>query len=90
MESPRIADSITLVRHPGSPTVDVFIDGQEFPYLIDATKGIIPVLEQGRPPSVTLTIIGRRVIVDDELLVGAELDHDHAPQATDVAEGDPA
>lgn len=80
MDTPRPAEAIAIVRNPASPHVAVFIDGQEFPYLIDATAGITPVLEKGRPPSVTLTIIARQVVVDDQFLVGAQLDHDHTAQ----------
>lgn len=58
----------------------MYVDGELFPYLIDGTDGMQPLLKLGRASGVTFTILARHVTVDDQYLVGVDLSHAHEDQ----------
>lgn len=72
-----IADSITLTRAPGEQFFTLSVNGQVFPYAIDAAEGGRTKVGLFESPNVQVTLVARRVLVDDQRLVGVDLGHDH-------------
>ncbi len=58
--TPRLAETITLSRGR------IEIDGEEFPWFV-AAGGVTTTVDSREAPSVTLTVIANRVLVDNAL-----------------------
>lgn len=74
---PQLPKQITVRRKAGSDVARVFIDGQEFPWLYDATEPVRVDVQLRRAPSVTLTIMAESVHVEDDMFAGANIVHEH-------------
>lgn len=77
----RIAESVRVVRDPNSPTVKLFIDGEEFPCLFTA-DGIETRTPVGEPGYVQVRLLARSITVEDRMLRDAEIAaHTHDDEA---------
>lgn len=79
----RLASLIQLVRN--GPCWTLLVDGQKFPFLID--RVIDARMDTDEIPSVTITLIGDRVQVDNHSR--DHIDRDPHPAAWPTTENDP-
>ena len=76
----RLAETVKVVRKPGKDHFALLIDGVEFPYLLDGLSGAAVTIKPDSAAGVTVTILGKHVVVDDQQLIHAFIpEHSHAP-----------
>lgn len=83
---PRLAGNITVSRKPGQAEVDLFIDGQPFPWYFAGELGAEVKVTTERVPAVTITILAASVTVADEGIdpvLLASLAHSHDGEGDD-------